>query len=79
MPQRDQILNSLKMDKVFDVLVVGGGATGTGVALVRTCSREKWALSFAPEGPRASSLLGPSHPGLSLGSSFSSALTYGSV
>lgn len=40
MPQRDSIVNSLRADKVFDVLVIGGGATGTGVALVRQSRRE---------------------------------------
>lgn len=35
LPQRSQTLSSLKSGQVFDVLVVGGGATGTGVALVR--------------------------------------------
>lgn len=35
LPQREQIVGSLKSGRVFDVLVVGGGATGTGIALVR--------------------------------------------
>lgn len=35
MPRRDQILANLQSDKEFDVLVIGGGATGTGIALVR--------------------------------------------
>lgn len=35
LPQRSQTLSALKSGQEFDVLVVGGGATGTGVALVR--------------------------------------------
>lgn len=34
-PERSEILSSLKSGKEFDVLVIGGGATGSGVALVR--------------------------------------------
>lgn len=34
-PGRADILDSLKSGKEFDVLVIGGGATGTGIALVR--------------------------------------------
>lgn len=45
-PHRSQILSSLKSDKVFDVLVVGGGATGTGVALVRSSKVRKGPLSI---------------------------------
>ncbi|MGD8352726.1 MAG: FAD-dependent oxidoreductase [Pseudomonadota bacterium] len=30
---REKTLNSLKTDKIFDILVVGGGATGCGIAL----------------------------------------------
>lgn len=52
MPQRSQVLSSLKSDKVFDVLVVGGGATGTGVALVRTMERGIGLPSFAPSRPK---------------------------
>jgi glycerol-3-phosphate dehydrogenase len=33
LPQREQTIKSLKSGKIFDVLVVGGGATGTGIAL----------------------------------------------
>ena len=33
MPQREQVLQSLKKDIVYDLLVIGGGATGCGVAL----------------------------------------------
>lgn len=32
LPPRQEILNSLR-DEEFDILVIGGGATGTGVAL----------------------------------------------
>lgn len=32
LPTREEILNSLEND-LFDILVIGGGATGTGVAL----------------------------------------------
>ena len=32
-PDREQILNSLKADTLFDLLVIGGGATGCGIAL----------------------------------------------
>jgi hypothetical protein len=35
LPQREQLISSLKSGKEFDVLIIGGGATGTGVALVR--------------------------------------------
>lgn len=52
LPQRSQIINSLKSDKVFDVLVVGGGATGTGVALVRTLGLGILPPSFAPSRPK---------------------------
>ncbi|KJH42564.1 FAD dependent oxidoreductase [Dictyocaulus viviparus] len=33
LPSRKEIINSLKTDEEFDVLVIGGGATGAGVAL----------------------------------------------
>lgn len=32
-PTRDQELNKLKSNKEFDLLIVGGGATGAGVAV----------------------------------------------
>lgn len=35
-PSRREILDKLKQSKKFDMLVIGGGATGTGIALVRT-------------------------------------------
>jgi glycerol-3-phosphate dehydrogenase len=31
--KREELLDRLKADKEFDLLVVGGGATGCGVAL----------------------------------------------
>lgn len=33
-PKRNQQLEALKSGKQYDILVIGGGATGTGVALV---------------------------------------------
>ncbi|TKR92966.1 hypothetical protein L596_007512 [Steinernema carpocapsae] len=33
LPTRKDILDSLKQEEIFDVLVIGGGATGAGVAL----------------------------------------------
>ena len=34
-PTRKEMLQKLKMPKQYDMLIIGGGATGTGVALVR--------------------------------------------
>jgi hypothetical protein len=34
-PSREQHIETLKKKKDFDVLIIGGGATGTGAALVR--------------------------------------------
>ena len=32
-PSRDDMLTKLQEDQVYDLLIIGGGATGTGVAL----------------------------------------------
>jgi glycerol-3-phosphate dehydrogenase len=42
--ERDQILESLKRDTIFDMLVIGGGATGCGVALDAACRGLRVAL-----------------------------------
>jgi hypothetical protein len=34
-PSRKEILDKLKQKKTYDMLIIGGGATGTGIALVR--------------------------------------------
>jgi hypothetical protein len=36
LPSREEQLSKLKSNKIFDILVIGGGSVGTGVALVRT-------------------------------------------
>ena len=65
MPQRDQILESLQSDKEFDVLVIGGGATGTGIALVRTRKPQKepsfWILLFPSDFEFTFWVFQPSH------------------
>lgn len=34
-PSRKEILEKLKQPKTYDMLIIGGGATGAGIALVR--------------------------------------------
>ena len=38
LPKREQQIDKLKSGKLYDVLVIGGGATGTGSALVTVLS-----------------------------------------
>lgn len=35
LPTRDEQISRLKSGKRYDILVIGGGATGAGIALVR--------------------------------------------
>lgn len=46
LPSRDEILESLMATPEFDVLVIGGGATGAGVALDAQSRGEKTYLYF---------------------------------
>lgn len=45
-PSRFEMIDSLKSGKQFDVLVIGGGATGTGIALVRFSLKSNYIMFY---------------------------------